>query len=219
MIKKLWFAVGAVVVTACSGELADEPKLEPQQLKVSIEEPATDTSSEPFKVVLSDDGAISLDFGTDYIYPDDKELHKILDNKGWMLDSVYMVVANDGNRPYKMYKGDTVVFTPYGRSDKLRFYFGSDNTIVNFVQWCENTLEVDYPEYLNCAKSYKWYYNKTNGLLCENLLGDFAVRKITERSLCIVRHTHSSQADELVCLEFVPVDDSVLEEWRSTYTN
>ena len=167
----------------------------------------------------SNDGTISLDFGTDYTYPEEKALHAILDNKGWMLDSLYMVVADEDNRPYKMYKGDTVAFSPYGRSDKLRFYFGSDNTMVNFVQWCEDPFAADYVEYLNCAKSYKWDYSKINGLFCENLLGGFAVRKITEKSLCLVRHSSTSQSDEFVCLELVPVTDSVLEEWRSTYTN
>ncbi|MDE6498371.1 MAG: hypothetical protein K2L21_06910 [Muribaculaceae bacterium] len=219
MIKKLWFVGVAVALTACSGDYADEPTIEPPQLDVSTEEPSADTSTKPFKVVQSNDGALSLDFGTDYIYPEEKELHEFLDNKGWMLDGVYKVVADEDNISYRMYEGCKIVFSPYGRSDKLRFYFGSDNTIVNFVQWCENPLEVDHPEYLCCAKSYKWNYSKTNGLLCENLLGDFAVRKITEKSLCIVRHWHFSQSDEFLCLELVPVEDSVLEEWRSTYTN
>ncbi|MDE6043642.1 MAG: hypothetical protein K2G07_08910 [Muribaculaceae bacterium] len=222
MSKILWFAVGAVIsvaVTACSGELADEPRVEPQQPEETNEKPTSDTSTIPFLIVQSNDGTISLDFGTDYTYPEETLIHEYLDNKGWMLDSIYMVVADEECRPYKLYKGDTVVFSPYGRYDKLRLYFGSDNTIVNFVQWCENTLEVDHPEYLYCTKSYKWYYSETNGLLCENLLGDFAVRKITEKSLWLVRHTHLSQSEEFICLELVPVADSVLNKWRSTYTD
>lgn len=211
-------AVISITVTACSDKYDDEPTIEPQQPELPIEEPVTDNSAKPFKVVQSNDGAISLDFGVSYTYPEEQELHEFLDNKGWMLDSVYMVIADADNLPYNIYKGETVAFSPYG-SDKLRVYFGSDNTMVNFMRWYENPLEVDPVEYLYSAKSYKWDYSKTNGLLCENLLGNFAVRKITDKSLCVVRHRHFSQADEFICLVLVPVEDSVLEEWRSTYVD